>query len=158
MTSGRPSRAWIVGVVGGLAAIAVIVTGVVGVLSPAALCAGVGDSEAVTSCRVSWVVAVVLAAIALVVFLGIALAAGLRSGGWMVRLPLLAWPGLFLAVGVVMLLWGIDPPRVGGSAAGSAGGGPSIGMLIGGLAIIVLGLAPLPFARRITRLLDGDGR
>ena len=165
-----PSGAWLVGVVGGLIAIAVIVTGVGAVLSSGGWCAGSDDVAAARECRTTWIVAIVVAAIALVVFLGIALAAGLRTGGWAVRLPLLAWPILFVGVGLSLMAWAVERAAVGEGAGGGEGGGTGggeggivmdfggaeIGMLIGAVALILLGSAPLPFSERIVRLLDGD--
>ncbi|MEX2184749.1 MAG: hypothetical protein WEC14_09905 [Chloroflexota bacterium] len=160
MTRGRPSRAWIVGVVGGLIAIAVIVAGVGAVLSTGGWCAGSTGVDAARDCRTTWIVAIVIAAIALVVFLGIALAAGLGAGGWAVRLPLLAWPILFVGVGLSLMAWAVE--RAAASEGAGAGDivmgfdGAEIGMLIGAVALILLGSAPLPFSERIVRLLDGD--
>ena len=161
-TGPRPSGAWVVGMVGGLIAIAVIVTGVGALLSTGGWCAGGTDADAAAArdCRTTWIVAVVVAAIALVVFLGLALAAGLRTGGWAVRLPLLAWPVLFVGVGLSLMAWAVERAAAsGGTGAGDIAmgfDGAEIGMLIGAVALILLGSAPLPFSERIVRLLDGD--
>ena len=160
----RPSGVWVIGVVGGSIAIAVIVAGVGAVLSTGGWCASSIDAEAARDCRTTWIVGIVVAAIALVVSLGIALAAGLRTGGWAVRLPLLAWPVLFVGVGLSLMAWAVERAAASeGTGEGSGAGdivmgfdGAEIGMLIGAVALILLGSAPLPFSERIVRLLDGD--
>lgn len=157
-TGPRPSAAWVVGVVGGLVAIAVIVAGVGAVLSIGGWCAGGIDAAAARDCRTSWIGGIVVAAIALIVLLGIALAAGLRTGGWAVRLPLLAWPILFIGVGLSLMAWALERAAAAVDAAGDVAmdfDGAEIGMLIGAVALILLGSAPLPFSERIVRLLDG---